>query len=65
MIYEIAGPEETKNPAGKVLRLIQIRLARSSLEKICERGKSKPKTLEVRDREGALASTRGARWPSG
>ena len=30
-----AGPEETKNPAGQnVLRLIQIRLATQSLEKI-------------------------------
>jgi hypothetical protein len=31
----VAGPEETKNPAGKeVLRLIQIRLATPSLAKI-------------------------------
>ena len=29
----IAGPEEAKNLAGKVLRLIQIRLATPSLEK--------------------------------
>ena len=29
----IAGPEEAKNPAGKVLRLIQIRLTTPSLEK--------------------------------
>jgi hypothetical protein len=32
---EFAGPEETKNPAGKkCLRLIQIRLATLSLQKI-------------------------------
>jgi hypothetical protein len=31
----VAGPEETKNLAGKkVLRLIQIRLATASLDKI-------------------------------
>jgi len=29
-----AGPEETKNLAGNVLRLIQIRLAKASLQKI-------------------------------
>ena len=35
LISAIAGPEETKNLAGQnVLRLIQIRLATSSLEKI-------------------------------
>jgi hypothetical protein len=41
-----AGPEETKNPAGKsVLRLIQIRLTTLSLEKICGLGKTK--TMQV------------------
>jgi hypothetical protein len=30
----MAGPEETKNLAGKVLRLIQIRLTTPSFEKL-------------------------------
>jgi hypothetical protein len=29
----MAGPEETKNQRGEILRLIQIRLATPSLEK--------------------------------
>jgi len=36
----MAGPEETKNLAGKVLRLIQIRLATPSVEKISDIGKA-------------------------
>jgi hypothetical protein len=38
---QIADPEETKNLGGaKGLRLIQIRLATSSLEKTCRLGKA-------------------------
>jgi hypothetical protein len=41
-----AGPEEAKEPGGaKGLRLIQIRLTTSSLEKICRLGKTK--TMQV------------------
>ena len=40
-LYEfgMAGPEETKNLAGKGLRLIQIRLTTPSVEKISDIGK--------------------------
>jgi hypothetical protein len=39
--FWVAGPEEAKNLGGaKGLRLIQIRLATSSLEKICRLGKT-------------------------
>src|SRR6266446_9011588 len=34
LILRLAGPEETKNLAGKDLRLIQIRLTAPSLDKI-------------------------------
>jgi hypothetical protein len=33
VIVRFAGPEETKNLTGKILRLIQIRLATPSLKK--------------------------------
>ena len=35
----IAGLEEAKNPAGKILRLIQIRLMTSSVEKLANLSK--------------------------
>ena len=40
-LYElgVAGPEETKNLARKILRLIQIRWATPSVEKISDIGK--------------------------
>jgi len=36
----VAGPEETKNLTGKVLRLIQIRLAIPIVEKTSKIGKA-------------------------
>jgi hypothetical protein len=34
LLFVVAGPEETKNPAGaNILRLIRIRLATASLKK--------------------------------
>jgi hypothetical protein len=38
LILVVAGPEETMNLAGKVLRLIQIRLVTASLVKITRAG---------------------------
>jgi hypothetical protein len=46
----IAGPEETKNPAGvKVLRLIQIRLAMLSLAKITTASQDNSQQARIAD----------------
>jgi hypothetical protein len=54
----ITGPEETKNPAGQGLRLIQIRIATPSLEKSCQPFKTirrkRESPIRVRERQATL-----------
>jgi hypothetical protein len=47
--FGVAGPEETKNLAGKALRLIQIRLAIPSLEKTSDVDKAISLARTVQD----------------
>jgi hypothetical protein len=46
----MAGPEEAKNPAGKGLRLIQIRLAARSLKKMVDLVKLKAKEVGLKQK---------------
>jgi hypothetical protein len=53
LISAVAGPEETKNQRGNVLRLIQIRLATHSFEKSCLRVKKIAATATTPDASAA------------
>jgi hypothetical protein len=57
----LRGPEEAKNPAGKILRPIQIRLARRSLAKISAACQIKSKTFEPMNDATISVPTRSER----
>jgi hypothetical protein len=48
--FDVAGPEGDEEPSGKVLRLIQIRLAPLSVEKLVKLGKAKLSTSRGRSK---------------